>query len=559
MKRTLVVLAALTAVVAAYMLGYALIPVAAVAGAGGAGWWWVRRTHTRSTVTRWGARARRTSGVATTTEVLRRGSAVAMRRKATVVRPSLADLTARQRLMLPVTEFAVPLCRCGGLNVYSSTEDVVLVFGGPRMGKTQWLAGRVLDAAGACLVTSTRTDLLTLTGPLREATHGPIYVFNPSGLGDIKSTITFDPLTGCTDPVTANNRAADLLSATSTGGGGDREFWDAQARRVLAALLHAAALGDLGMRDVLGWVADPKASERQVKSLLRRSIEPAFVQDAAQFMTTNDRTQSSITSTIMPALGWLTSPTAAASADGTAHPFDVRQLLEERATVYLLGEEEGQVASLMTALTGYVAREARQLAATRPGGRLDPHLTLALDEAALISPVPLPSWTSDMGGRGVCIIAAFQSRAQMIRRYGDAGAAVVLNNAGAIMLFGNTKDRDDLDFWSKLAGERDEVVKTRDGGGKVTSKSVRKVAVLTPAQLANLPEGRAVVFRRSMSPAVGRVAMAWRRRDVRAHKRANARQHLATSPASLATGWAVSPAGVATPASSRQGVANAGR
>jgi len=39
--------------------------------------------------------------------------------------------------------------------------------------------------------------------------------------------------------------------------------------------------------------------------------------------------------------------------------------------------------------------------------------------------------------------------------------------------------------------------------------------VLVPAQLANLPAGKVVVFRRGMAPAVGTVRMAWNRRDVR--------------------------------------------
>ena len=60
-------------------------------------------------------------------------------------------------------------------------------------------------------------------------------------------------------------------------------------------------------------------------------------------------------------------------------------------------------APLVTALTGHIAREARRIAATRPGGRLDPPLTLALDEAALICPIPLDNWTADMGGRNVTI------------------------------------------------------------------------------------------------------------------------------------------------------------
>ncbi len=104
------------------------------------------------------------------------------------------------------------------------------MFGGPRVGKTQWLAGRVIDAPGAVLVTSTRTDLLDQTAPLR-AQRGPVYVFNPVGLGGRPSTITFDPLTGCRDPITAAERATDMLGAAHHDrAGGDRQFWDDLAR-----------------------------------------------------------------------------------------------------------------------------------------------------------------------------------------------------------------------------------------------------------------------------------------------------------------------------------------
>ncbi|WP_086000731.1 type IV secretory system conjugative DNA transfer family protein [Pseudonocardia sp. Ae707_Ps1] len=421
----------------------------------------------------------------------------------------------------PTSEAAVELCRTGALRVWALVEDVVIVVGGPRTGKTGWLAGRVLDAPGAALVTSTRMDLLDLCGPLRAA-RGPVAVFNPAGLGDRSSTITFDPLTGCADPVTATERATDMLAAVASGAGGDREFWDGQARRVLAALLHAAALGGKAMAEVLGWVADPDTAGREVPALLRRSGVTAFEQDAMQFLTTNERTRSSITSSVMPALGWLTHPAAAAAAEA-GEGFDVARLLEERATVFLLGAEEAQTAPLVCALTGHIAREARRLAAGRPKGRLDPPLGLFLDEAALISPVPLESWTADMGGRGVTIVCAFQSRAQLLARWGEHKAATILNNTAAVMIFGGTRDKSDLEFWSTLAGDRDEKVATTDEHGRVASRSVRKVPVLAPAQIANLPAGRVVVIRRGISPVIGRARMAWRRRDVRRRARGLAR------------------------------------
>jgi len=486
---------------------------------------WVRWSRSEATVTRWGARVRRKAGVASSVDIARVGSAVAMRRKAPAVRPSLAPGSRWARLgqlaRLPAMQVGVELCRVGALRVWASIEDVVVAFGGPRVGKTQWLAGRVLDAPGAVLVTSTRTDLLEQTGPLR-AQVGPVLVFNPVGLAGLASTITFDPLTGCADPVTAHERAADMLAAANKAGGGDREFWDDQARRNLAALLHAAALGaaagePLTVLDVQRWLADLDTAEAEIGELLAGSSEPAFETAVAQFIRTNDRTRTSITATIAPALGWLThgpARAAAAPVGRGGQPFDVAQLLASRATVYLLGGEEAQVAPLVCALTGHIAREARRLAAHCPGGRLDPPLSLRLDEAALICPVPLDRWTADMGGRGVNIVACFQSRAQLVDRYGEAKAAVILNNAGARMLFGGTADRDDLTYWSTLAGDREEPITTTDLHGRVASRSTRRVPVLSPAQLANLPARRVVVFRRDMPPVIGRAEQAWRRRDV---------------------------------------------
>lgn len=492
----------------------AIVLVAALA-------FWHRWARSASVVMRWSARSRRKSGVASTGDILRHASVAAMRRRSGTVRPSLKELPRRRRWRLPPTEVAVELCRAGTTRVWSSIEDVVIAVGGPRVGKTGWLAGRVLDAPGAAVVTSTRTDLHDLCGPIRAA-KGPVFVFNAVGLGSIPSTITFDPLTGCSDPVTAVERATDLIAATSRAGSGDREFWEAQARRVLAALLHAAALGGKQMADVLRWVADPDQAAREVPVLLRRSGVPAFEQDATQFVATNERTRTSVTSSVMPALGWLTHPAAAAAA-APGHEFDVAHLLASRATVFLLGADETQAAPLVCALTGHIAREARRLAAVAPSGRLDPPLTLALDEAALISPVPLESWTADMGGRGVTILAAFQSRAQLLARWGEHHTATILNNTGAVMVFGGTRDRDDLQFWSTLAGERDEPISTTDMHGRVGSRTTRRVPVVPPAQIANLPAGQVLVIRRGIGPVIGRATMAWRRHDVRAA--AFARRH----------------------------------
>jgi type IV secretion system protein VirD4 len=499
------------------------------------------RSGSAATVRRWSAASVRQDGVASSWAMLRHGSRFAVRRKMAVLRPSLGQLGYVRRLRVPTRELATPIARVGWLRIWSPVEDVTLRIGGPRVGKTGELGCRILDAPGAVIATSTRTDLLETTGPVR-AGRGPVWVFNPSGLGRLESTIIFDPLAGCEQPKVAAARAADLLAGTDgpgSGSSGDREFWVGQARRVLTALLHAAALGGCSMRDVQAWVAQPDeaGNKAEIFRCLRLSPEPAFEIDALQFVEMNERTRTSICSTMMPALGWLTDAGAAAAAGqsvgrepiiddtGVTIPdevqpepgmgFDVQALLAESGTVYMLGAED----ALVTALTGHIARAARELAALSPGGRLDPPLTLALDEAPLICPIPLDNWTADMGGRGVTIHIAAQSRAQLRQRWGETGAAAILNNAGTLMIYGGTRDPEDLQAYSTLAGDRAERVETRDARGAIASTSTQRVPVLSPAQIAQLPAGRVVIIRRSMPPAIGQVTMAWERRDVKAAAR----------------------------------------
>ncbi|WP_103348687.1 type IV secretory system conjugative DNA transfer family protein [Amycolatopsis sp. CA-128772] len=468
---------------------------------------------------RWSRRSRRNGGVASRWQIWRKASKRAMRRKAATLKPSLKSLSRRARRRVPVTAYATRLVRVGLQWLWTPVEDVTLIFGGPRSGKTGHLAGLLIDAPGAAIATSTRTDLIELTAKLRERDHGPTYIFNPSGMGKLASTITFDPVFGCENPVTATYRAGDLLPGE--GGSDEREHWVSQARRALATLMHAAALGELSMAEVAEWVADPDGSADEVLRLLRRSPEPMFVTAARQFLTTNDRTRSSITTTIMPALAYLTDPTAKAAATGGS--FDVAELLESKATVYLLGAEEAHTAPLLAALTGHIAREARRIATESPSGRLDTAFTAVLDEAALIAPVPAPKWTADMGGRNITIHIGAQSRAQLRQRWGDNGCAAIMTNSASVLILAGARDSDDLQAYSMLTAERQVMVEQEDAGGRVTGRNPQQVPVMSPGEISHLPERHALVVRRGMPAAVGKLRMAWERRDVKALARAEAR------------------------------------
>src|SRR5690606_18772599 len=102
------------------------------------------------------------------------------------------------------------------------------------------------------------------------------------------------------------------------------------------------------------------------------------------------------------------------------------------------------------------------------------------------------------------------------------GAAAILNNAATILVFGGMRDPDDLHAFSALSGERDDITYSYDPYGQITGSTTRRIPVLSPAQLANLPAGHVMIIRRGVPVSIGRVQMAWERWSVRL---LNRRQH----------------------------------
>lgn len=482
-----------------------------------AGWWLtplllgglgyygrVRWAHrgAQDTVGRWNRSTAKHHGLAGRWALLWTSSSWAMRRHMRVLRPSFAALSRIERWRVPVRQYAVPLTRVGWLWIWATVEEMVCQYGRPRRGKSGQLVHWVVDAPGTAIVASTKPDLKRLTEGLRRKI-GPTYCFNPTNIGGVPTTIGFDPLVECTNAERAGERAVDLISGGAERADGDGRRWDKQAERVMTGLLHAAALGGHTMTDVLSWASDPDGAKREVLALLRTSPTAyAFVPAAEQFFSTNSRTRSSVTFTIMPALAWLTSADAMATTQG-ATQFDVKRLLADKATVYLLAEADSNMGPLLSALAGYIAREARRIAMGCPGERLDPGLRLVLDEAANICPVPLDRWSSYFGSAGIQIFATFQSRAQVIKRWGMAGARDIQNNTGATILHAYGSDTDDLAHFVTLSGHR-------------TDEHGHRVPVLSLTHLTNLPRGTTVVWPPETPVTIGRMKPGWRRRDVRA-------------------------------------------
>lgn len=464
-------------------------------------------------------------GWATRRDLRRTMSAAAVRRLAHVVRPSMQSFSGAELAALPDTEFGTYIGRSvvgplHGQDLYCSHRDVALIVAPPQTGKTAWLASAVRAFPGAVVSTSTKADVLWHVGRARAA-HGAVLVFNPEHVGGVPSTFRWSPVDGCHEPAVAQERASAMVTATQTGESlRDGQFFAEQGAVVLRAYLLAAALGGRGMDAVAAWVNDPD-DQTALRELAahRDRVPPGWERALAQVAHTRaDRTRESIYLTLALATAFMGDPDVARTAcPAPGEPrFDVEGFVRCHGTLFLIGAERGHgsISPLLAALTDHVFESSKRLAARLPHGRLDPALMLALDEAALIAPVPLDRWTADAGGRGIHIVAAVQSPSQLAQRWGERGAETILNNANLRLYYGGLALDRDLEAISRVCGTREEptVSDSLNRGGarrSTVTYSTRTAPVLSADGLRTLPPWHVLVMYRSAPPTIARVRPVW--------------------------------------------------
>lgn len=185
--------------------------------------------------------------------------------------------------------------------------------------------------------------------------------------------------------------------------------------------------------------------------------------------------------------------------------FDPEQFLRHDGAVYLLGTSTGVAATagLVGAFVEDVVEAARRIAGRSPASRLDPPLTLVLDEAANYPLPSLPWLMSDGGGSGLSTIFVLQSLAQARAVWGENQASAIWDAAIVKAILGGGSNARDLEDLSKLIGQHDERT-TASGRGpdgrRSTTTTTTKVPILEPAALRMLPFGTAILLMKSAPP-----------------------------------------------------------
>jgi type IV secretory pathway TraG/TraD family ATPase VirD4 len=462
-------------------------------------------------------------GFATPKELRKWLSVQGLRARAGVLRPSLARVKGRSITPHDLGyHLGADLLYKRGL--YIACEDLVLMYAPPRSGKSAQLGNAVIDAVGACVVTTTRSDLYENTHELRREHNRPVWVFN-AGVSGVPNTLRWNLVQGCDSPAVAIRRAGYILAASASGDDMENaSFWEGHSFTVLSSYLMAAALKGGDLMTVRRWVTSP--TEREPLEILQAHHErvPAgWAQLLDQMMRAPEKTRDSVYLTLVRSFQFMSHPEVQAivSPRPGEQRFDPHDFLRSRGTLYVMGRDMryGSVSPLFSALVGEIYDAAYVTADNSPGGRLDPYLRMVLDEAAVICPLPLHLWSADAGGRNIQLLISVQSPSQLRERWGHQGAQTIMNNAVRVVLGGLSLPQD-LEELSQLCGEKDEEIASTSSseGDEQQSRNVtvRRSRVMPQDAIRQMQEGTGLVFYRHLPPIRYRFTPVWERRDVKA-------------------------------------------
>jgi type IV secretion system protein VirD4 len=391
----------------------------------------------------------------------------------------------------------------------ASSKHAVLVLGPPQSGKTSaGLIPLVMASSGPLVSASTKPDVMETTLAARSEL-GQAWLFDPSGtesLPDGVRRLSWSPVTAASTWDEALVIARAMTAATRTGTGTTNDnHWTERAQALLAPLLYAAYLTDKPVDEVVRWVLmhDLKPALEALADAV--SEFPALALVGIQ--RTDERERSSIFSAAAGVLAAYNSDAVRASA---ANPnFDPDAFADSTDTIYITSAEEYQAlcAPLIVGLLEQIrhATYRRSRRHRNPG----PAMTWAIDEIPNIAPIhDLPALVSQAGGQGLQLIAGLQDFTQARERWGEHAADGFMSLFQTKLILNGIGDSKTLESISLTLGEYDRNVVSQSIGrsepqefmsspteSDTVSNQTQRQRVLTPGEIARLPDGQALLLR----------------------------------------------------------------
>lgn len=419
-------------------------------------------------------------------------------------------------------------------------EDVALCVAGPRVGKTTSLCvPQILAAPGAVVATSNKPDLHDATSGVR-AELGRVWVFDPQHVTRARPAAWWwNPLGAVTSIGAARKLVGHFVAATTDADAKRDAFFDPEGEALLAQYLLAAASAGGDLLHVHAWLSDEHdetaadlldagghtsagigvratqaSAEKQRQGVFgtaRKMVRVLEDDDYAALVTPPRRRRFRIERTTAGRPDVQFSDEAPAVGDPGRREFDAEAFVRSTDTMYLLSMEgPDSAAALTTALCAGIFDAGLAAAATQRAGRLTVPMLFMLDEAANVVRIrELPNLYSHFGSRGMVVVTVLQSYSQGEEVWGERGMRKLWSAANVRWYGGGVGDERFLRELSALIGDREVRSWTSSyapsrggGGGRSSSESRTREPILSVADLAALPRGRAVVLSSGNRPTL---------------------------------------------------------
>ncbi|MFH9242442.1 type IV secretory system conjugative DNA transfer family protein [Streptomyces anulatus] len=298
-----------------------------------------------------------------------------------------------------------------------SPRTPLLVYA-PAPARRPTVVRAVHDAEGPVLVVTSDPTVWAETKDAR-AKLGPVLVYDPGHLCDTPARLHWSPTAGCELPDVAAARAAALLAPVRPQTRIDAAVADT-AQTLLQCWLHAAAVDGRPFRQVLRWASGSGAHEpvRLLRTHPKAASGLAGLLESA-LTAYPERREVAQELTVRAFAALSTVHIREACTANRADSLALESFVDEGGTLYLVGEPIEDPRSrpgampLLTALAADVVEHGRRMAARSSDGRLDPPMTLVLDDVAAVAPLPqLPELLATGQHRGMPALVLLRSREQ---------------------------------------------------------------------------------------------------------------------------------------------------
>jgi hypothetical protein len=330
---------------------------------------------------------------------------------------------ALQEAMAAAPDPVVPLPFGGPAGAGTAPANRSGVVVAARDERRATAAQAVRGAEGPALVVTSDPALWAETKDGR-AKLGPVLLFDPTHLCDTPARLHWSPTAGCEDRATAASRAVSLLAPVRPSAKIDQAVADT-AETLLRSYLHAAAIDGRTVRHVHRWCQGNQVHEAVRTLRTNPKAAPGAAGELEAALTAHPERRDiaqELTGRALAALFTLNVREACTPNRSDAVALD--SLVTERGTLYVVGESiEDPRANpgampFLTALASNVVERGRHMAERSSAGRLDPPLTLVLDDVAAVAPLPqLPELLGTGADRGLPTLALLRSREQARARW----------------------------------------------------------------------------------------------------------------------------------------------